>query len=829
MSNNNIFNVSDPVHILDALWQQIEQYREDFSKVLIFLPSRRAIRKFERMIVDKIGHAVILPNLVPLGNGVEESDDEQDDDIISNQERIIILSKLLSADACIKNIKTALPVAADFVRMQDYLINQNKSIDDVDLLDLVGDTYAIHFQNKARIIDIIKKLPHDKLYAAEKVNKSVADCKQYLDDYESVIVCGSTASVVATADLMHEIANRKNGKIILSGKISGRVEDFELDTNPYNAEYKFLSGLGLNAEDVQTLDVGKNDYIDVLNTAFGNSGEHPGKKLDNCTLIECNIESEEARVATEITRRAINDKKSVLIITPDAAANQRIKTEMEKCGIDADFSSGISGKATCVGRAILNLFDDWIEKDRLGYEEKYRNANCNIFDMLNNYIEENGTKGLHPKFDIYDEDTICVWQAIKKMSDILCKNGIRLNVSDARAFVENAISNVTIRQQMNHDYSVCVLGTIESRMQNADVVILTGLNEDMFPIRGYETTWLPAKIAKEIGLPSPNKKISLMALDFMNLSCGPEVYWLRSKRSGGTLTTESRFISRVRVTVGDINNGTEILQSVLNHDNVEFNPLDYSAPVPPIDRSDVFVTDIDLLVHNPYAFYVKHILDLRPVDDYWVLPDARSFGNIVHEVIENSKDFDCESLVAQMDAGAKEKLPKDSVLFYFWHKRFCEIADYVSKELKDKVFVDTEKEGQIKIAGRNVHARADVLMSDGVLDIKTGDVPGEKSLLAGTAPQIPLEGYIMQCGGFPVKMPDPSATPVLRFLRLKKHLLKWVEHKDDKAQQMIDNTVQKVRELFGQYSGDTVAEYKYQESTGPAYHAYDDFARVDDD
>ena len=182
-----------------------------------------------------------------------------------------------------------------------------------------------------------------------------------------------------------------------------------------------------------------------------------------------------------------------------------------------------------------------------------------------------------------------------------------------------------------------------------------------------------------------------------------------------------------------------------------------------------------------------------------------------------------------MDAGAKEKLPKDSVLFYFWHKRFCEIAEYVSTELKGKIFVDAEKEGEVKIAGRNVHARADVLMSDGVLDIKTGKTPGEKSLIAGTAPQIPLEGYIMQCGGFPVKMQDASATPVLRFLRLKKHSLKWIEYKDDKARQMIDNTVQKVSELFGQYSGKTVAEYKYQESTGPAYHAYDDFARVDDD
>jgi len=75
--------------MLDALWGMIAKYSDDFSRVLIFLPSRRAIRSVEKMIVEKMGHAVILPNLVPLGNG---TDDEAaaGEDIISNAERVIV-------------------------------------------------------------------------------------------------------------------------------------------------------------------------------------------------------------------------------------------------------------------------------------------------------------------------------------------------------------------------------------------------------------------------------------------------------------------------------------------------------------------------------------------------------------------------------------------------------------------------------------------------------------------------------------------------------------------------------------------------------------------
>ena len=70
--------------MLDALWGLIAPFDKDFSRVLIFLPSRRAIRSVEHMIVEKIGHAVVLPNLVPLGDGSDEEDNETYQDTISN-------------------------------------------------------------------------------------------------------------------------------------------------------------------------------------------------------------------------------------------------------------------------------------------------------------------------------------------------------------------------------------------------------------------------------------------------------------------------------------------------------------------------------------------------------------------------------------------------------------------------------------------------------------------------------------------------------------------------------------------------------------------------
>ena len=278
MLNKNIFNVSNPMCMMNALWEKIQNYKDDFQKVLIFLPSRRAVRAVERKIVEMVGHAVVLPNLVPLGSGVEDCEDDIND-TVSNQERVILLARLLSMDANVKNIMTALPIARDFIRMQDYLNNEGIDIRDINWSDLIDEKYSNHFQNKAQILDILKQLPDDRKTSTQKRNDDIRAWINFLDKYELVVVCGSTGSVPATCDLMCEIAQRDNGVIILSGKISGDVVDFVMDTNPYNAEYKFLQRLNLSGADVQTIYVGDDVVINTMNIAFGNSGQHIDNNL----------------------------------------------------------------------------------------------------------------------------------------------------------------------------------------------------------------------------------------------------------------------------------------------------------------------------------------------------------------------------------------------------------------------------------------------------------------------------------------------------------------------------------------------------------------------
>ena len=244
------------------------------------------------------------------------------------------------------------------------------------------------------------------------------------------------------------------------------------------------------------------------------------------------------------------------------------------------------------------------------------------------------------------------------------------------------------------------------------------------------------------------------------------------------------------------------------------------------------MTHLEHLIHNPFSYYVKHILKLNVLDDWWMQIEPGAFGTLVHDVIEHATDLRPDVLVAQMDAKAMEKLGRNNVLFYFWHNRFLEIAPLVANVLTDIPDRYHEIEGCVKIpvgnAFRTVRARADMIWSDGVMDFKTGAVPNKSQLEKGNMPQLPIEAFILQSGGFQLP-PDVKTTkmPMMSFLHMKNGSVSKIDYDPETTQKMIDAALNKTQELFNIYTVGS-APYEYHEQGDQKYKNYDDLARVND-
>ena len=92
---------------------------------------------------------------------------------------------------------------------------------------------------------------------------------------------------------------------------------------------------------------------------------------------------------------------------------------------------------------------------------------------------------------------------------------------------------------------IAIWGTLEARVQSAELVILGGLNEGAWPRLPAADPWLGRGLRRAIGLPSPDRRIGLSAHDFQQAMGAPRVILTRATRDAEAPTVASRWLLRL--------------------------------------------------------------------------------------------------------------------------------------------------------------------------------------------------------------------------------------------------------------------------------------------
>ena len=797
-----IYQITDPTKIIDVLASLIIKEKQDLSNILIFVPTRRSQKQLEIILSQKMKGAVMLPEIIPLGEVVNNEEE------ISNLEKKINLTKILlsvSDKIGVKsNFSGAMAVASEILIMQGYLKNEELSIKDIDWKKYLYDESKIAFLNAIKDLDLVN--------SPETKDSNVLKWKNKFSKYKAIYCVGSTGSVKSTRDLMNEIYKLSNGYVILPGLVS----DFNDigRTDPYWSIKEFSKD-----KKIEIISTGSDNKINFFNECFNNdSNEKKLKTPDYITEINSQSESEEANSVALICALAKSKNESVLIITPDISGEQRIKATLSKYNLSSDSSYGRTLFSTNIGRFILRVFDFLLGTDRPEIIAADLKQDINILKTLKYtaVLKDFVIIALEKlNYKITDSDEAKVFfDVISDLSEIL-KN-YNLDISDIALILSDTLKKESVRSDINQNYDVRIFGTAEARMQTADVVIITGLNEGMFPSEGFKHSWLPRDISYKIGLPSSDSKVSLMALDFMTLSCGKKIYWTRSKMAGGLETIPSRFLSRVSVKA-HINQGSEILEAVRALDKVSFNPIDNSMPIIKYN-GDYYATWIEDLIHNPYLFYAKHILNLRKNPDIGDDIGAKEFGTFVHSFLEHCNTTDKNKIISFLEIEAEKYVDKNSILFRFWQNRFREMAPFISEIMS--IPAEKEKKVKTRFLGRNLIAKVDRIENGNrVIDFKTGTVPSAPRLGLDkdqncTMPQLPIEAMILsETTGRPVTM---------AFASLKKGEIGIISFDEAKTLQAINAVEKKLNTVFH------IDKFKRPEFVEDKYKDFDDLCRAGD-
>lgn len=321
-----------------------------------------------------------------------------------------------------------------------------------------------------------------------------------------------------------------------------------------------------------------------------------------------------------------------------------------------------------------------------------------------------------------------------------------------------------------------IWGPLEARLQQADCLILGGLNEGGWPPDPQPDPWLSRPMRGAFGLPQPERRIGLAAHDFAQAAGAAELLLTRAEKVDGTPTVPSRWLLRLETLAGpprdeerDRAERYRAWQARLDEVAERTPAIAPPAPRPPLAaRPDrLSVTEIETLLRNPYGVYARRVLGLRRLDDIDQSPGAADRGNFLHKVLRDFvKQFPTDLLP---DAAAHlrmigqrhfEVYADRPGVWAFWWPAFERMSDwFVAVEQAHRRQarpLAQEATGHIILTELarpvTIHARADRIDQDGeslwIIDYKSGQASGQTKVDSGLAPQLPLEALIAENGGF---------------------------------------------------------------------------------
>jgi ATP-dependent helicase/nuclease subunit B len=559
-------------------------------------------------------------------------------------------------------------------------------------------------------------------------------------------------------------------------------------------------------------------------------------------FIKAEHERDEAQAIALILREVVETpNKTAMVVTPDRNMARRISAELKRWNIDVNDSAGqglhTTHSAVLVKKLLSFVSHGFLFKDFLGilhsphvkdqfpseelfnfeqeyfFKNLYRPAKVTkqlLLELSNKYLFLNDSIVVFQKLlDIKSERIILkdyIESIVNAMQDLAAHQtnfwdsdhakamalylqnlmasevaSKDMSVAEAEDIIEHFWSETMVRASDNPHPNITILGQIEARLLKADVMILAGLNEGVWPQDPITDPWMSRPMREQFGLPSSERQFALSAHDFVQNACADTVYITRSLRMNGVPTIPARWLQRLEAYLLHYDIKIEMLENKFRNfirpminefykiDTVK--PIQKPMPSPPeyARPNEFFVTEIETLIRNPYQYYAQSILRLRPLREVNEDSDLADTGNVLHEIFAEYLEQTKESVPENADQilytifdQYQEKMQNldGGYWQFFWRvsrkliPSFIKLDTYFRTE-GQYIQSETKAKAPFMITGKEINLRAkpdriDAWGQSGltILDYKTGKAPSVKDTQNGTKPQLPLEVLMASKGAF---------------------------------------------------------------------------------
>lgn len=335
--------------------------------------------------------------------------------------------------------------------------------------------------------------------------------------------------------------------------------------------------------------------------------------------------------------------------------------------------------------------------------------------------------------------------AVRRFYDSVKLHGVKMNHNSVFSLINHLLSSEKISLQGEPLSGVQIMGMLETRSLDFENVIVTSLNERIFPRRLRNRSFIPASIRREFGLATTRFQESIYAYYFFRLlSRAKNVWLLYDSRSAGVRSGDpSRYIYQLRNIYCDKANITERVMHVKVATNAFGEIVGEKTPevleelnlyLTPGSGRNLSASAIKTYLKCPLMFYFHYLRHMNVEEEETEAMSPALIGTVFHDTMnalyssvpcvkDGNALITCDIINSWLAPDASGMTPAGYRLKDMIAAKYMRVKDF-----------DGDLQGFAKLYFDPIYIY--------VRDTLTADI--------GTAPFEYVEGEVKRCVGFPL-------------------------------------------------------------------------------
>ena len=234
-----------------------------------------------------------------------------------------------------------------------------------------------------------------------------------------------------------------------------------------------------------------------------------------------------------------------------------------------------------------------------------------------------------------------IFKVINKLKSYCEKNNHIISIDGLFILYKQVVELAEVSFEGEPLEGLQIMGVLESRVLDFDTVIITSMNEGVFPAGKSQNSFIPYDVKRELGLPTFKEKDAIYTYHFYHLlQRAKTIYLLYNTESEGIDAGEkSRFITQLEVEKQPNHIIThQLFNAILPEKSSNLIVVPKSGllfeRLKEMAMNGFSPSTLTTYIRNPIQFYFQRILRISESDEVEENIAANTLGTIIHSTLE---------------------------------------------------------------------------------------------------------------------------------------------------------------------------------------------------